>query len=162
MLRVDAALDRMSAEHHRMVDDLVHFRARRNHDLRLHQVHVGGHLRHRMLHLNARVHLDKVQAAVLVHQEFNGPGVHIANLRQRFHQNAANSVTQLLAHTTDGASSTSFWCRRWMLHSRSPKVITFPCSSASTWNSMCRGRSMNFSMYRSPLPKAAAASDCAA
>ena len=33
-----------------------------------------------------------------------------------------------------------------------------PCSSASTWNSMWRGFSMNFSMYSSPLPKALAAS----
>eukprot|EP00955_Chlamydomonas_euryale_P000868 10175-Chlamydomonas_euryale.AAC.5 len=39
----------------------------------------------------------------------------------------------------DGASSSSFWLRRWMEQSRSPRWITLPCLSASTWNSMWRG-----------------------
>ena len=29
--------------------------------------------------------------------------------------------------TGDGDSSTSFWCRRWTLHSRSPRWTTLPC-----------------------------------
>ena len=32
----------------------------------------------------------------------------------------------------EGASSSSFWLRRWMEQSRSPRWITFPCLSAST------------------------------
>jgi pyruvate carboxylase len=42
----------------------------------------------------------------------------------------------------DGASSMSFWWRRWMLQSRSPRCTTLPCASASTWISMWRGASM--------------------
>ena len=34
--------------------------------------------------------------------------------------------------TGEGASSTSFWLRRWMLQSRSPRWITLPCLSQST------------------------------
>ena len=41
----------------------------------------------------------------------------------------------------DGASSMIFWCRRCRLHSRSPRWKTVPWASASTWISMCRGRS---------------------
>lgn len=32
----------------------------------------------------------------------------------------------------EGPSSTSFWLRRWMEQSRSPRWITFPCLSANT------------------------------
>ncbi|OPX67058.1 MAG: hypothetical protein A4E37_01729 [Methanoregulaceae archaeon PtaB.Bin056] len=53
-----------------------------------------------------------------------------------------------------GASSTSFWCRRWMEHSRSYRWMTFPCSSARTWNSMCLGLSRYFSMKTVASPNA--------
>src|SRR6266498_1606492 len=43
--------------------------------------------------------------------------------------------------TGDGVSSTSFWCRRWIVQSRSPRWITLPCASARTWTSTCRGSS---------------------
>ena len=39
----------------------------------------------------------------------------------------------------DGASSSSFWLRRWIEQSRSPRWMTLPCLSARTWNSMWRG-----------------------
>ena len=45
----------------------------------------------------------------------------------------------------EGASSMSFWWRRWTEQSRSPRWITLPWLSARIWNSMCRGRSMYFS-----------------
>ena len=48
--------------------------------------------------------------------------------------------------TTDGASSMSFWCRRWIEHSRSPRCTTLPLLSAITWISMWRGPSTYFSM----------------
>jgi hypothetical protein len=58
----------------------------------------------------------------------------------------------------EGASSMIFWCRRWMLHSRSPRCSTVPCVSASTWISMCRGRSTNRSASSVSSPNAASAS----
>ena len=52
----------------------------------------------------------------------------------------------------------SFWWRRWMEQSRSPRCTAWPLPSASTWISMWRGASMYFSTYTAPLPKAACAS----
>ena len=57
-----------------------------------------------------------------------------------------------------GASSTSFWLRRWSEQSRVPTTITLPWVSASTWASTCRGLSRNFSTKHSPRPKAETAS----
>ncbi len=61
-------------------DDAAQLFAGRDQDLRLHQVDVGRHLGDRMLHLDARVHLDEVQAAVFVHQELDGAGIHVADV----------------------------------------------------------------------------------
>ena len=45
----------------------------------------------------------------------------------------------------EGDSSISFWCRRWIEHSRSPRCTTLPWWSPRIWNSMCRGVSTYFS-----------------
>ena len=58
-----------------------------------------------------------------------------------------------------GAISTSFWWRRWMLQSRSPRWLTAPVPSPTICTSTCRARSIRRSTYTSPLPKLAAASD---
>ena len=39
-----------------------------------------------------------------------------------------------------GASSSTFWCRRWVEQSRSKKWRTAPWWSPITWTSMWRGR----------------------
>ncbi len=57
-----------------------------------------------------------------------------------------------------GDSSITFWWRRCMEQSRSPRYTAFLCLSASTWISMWRGFWRNFSMYTAGLLKAAAAS----
>ena len=57
-----------------------------------------------------------------------------------------------------GASSMIFWWRRCIEQSRSPSQTAFLCWSASTWISMCRGCSRNFSMYTAGLLNAAPAS----
>ena len=44
-----------------------------------------------------------------------------------------------------GDSSTSFWCRRWELQSRSYRWTTLPCLSPRIWTSMCRGWTRYFS-----------------
>ena len=53
----------------------------------------------------------------------------------------------------EGASSITFWCRRWMEHSRSFRYTTLPKLSPSTWISMWRGCSTNFSMNTRSSPK---------
>ena len=60
-----------------------------------------------------------------------------------------------------GDSSTSFWWRRWVEQSRSPRATTLPCMSPMIWISMWRARLISASMMQSPLPKAASASRCA-
>jgi hypothetical protein len=53
----------------------------------------------------------------------------------------------------DGASSMSFWCRLWIEHSRSPRWMQRPWASASTWTSMCRGRTTSFSRKYRVVPE---------
>ncbi len=62
----------------------------------------------------------------------------------------------------DGASSTIFWWRRWIEHSRSPSASTAPWVSARTCTSTCRGRSTYGSTKTLPSPNAASASRRAA
>ena len=45
----------------------------------------------------------------------------------------------------EGDSSTSFWCLRWIEHSRSPSVSTPPFWSQRTCTSTCLAGAMNFS-----------------
>ena len=62
--------------------------------LRLHQVDAGDGLGDRMLHLDAGVHLDEVELAVLVHEELDGAGVLVADVGEA----AAEGLADLLAH----------------------------------------------------------------
>ncbi len=73
---------------------------------------------------------------------------------------AANSRSRIpgVASTSgDGASSTTFWWRRWIEHSRSPTAHTVPCRSARTCTSMCRPVSRKRSQNTVGSPNA----DCA-
>jgi len=83
-----------------------------DHDLALDQVHVRDHFRYRMLDLNARVHLDEVKAALLIHEKFDGAGIVVADLAQCFAENVATSLRSSGVIFTDGDSSSSFWWRR--------------------------------------------------
>ena len=49
--------------------------------------------------------------------------------------------------TSQGDSSITFWWRRWMEQSRSPKWTTWPNLSPMIWNSTWRGFSIYFSIY---------------
>ena len=113
ILRVDAALDgvRLRAEQRLRIE--VEPLAARDANLPLHQVHARHHLGDRMLDLQARVHLEEVERAVLVEQEFDRAGVGVAHrlaqppprppvMRRRSSGDTAS----------DGLSSTTFWWRR--------------------------------------------------
>ncbi len=58
-------------------------------DLLEDQVDVGDHLGHRMLDLDARVHLDEIELAVLV-EEFDGADAEIADLAHRLRHRLAD------------------------------------------------------------------------
>src|ERR1700730_15525917 len=48
-----------------------------------------------MLHLAARIHLDKVQPATLIHQKFDGARIGVPDRRQRLAKNRADLIAQL-------------------------------------------------------------------
>ena len=51
-----------------------------NPDLLLDQIQAGDHLRHRMLYLDAGIHLQEVEPAfILIEDEFHGTGAFIAD-----------------------------------------------------------------------------------
>ncbi len=71
-------------------------------DLLEDQVDVGDHLGHRMLDLDARVHLDEIELAVLV-EEFDGADAEIGNLAHRLGDRFADLVARLRVERGRGA-----------------------------------------------------------
>src|SRR5262249_25994976 len=69
ILRIDAAFDRVTVELHVALRNRE-FIAVGDADLLQNEIDVGDHLGYRMLNLNAGVHLDEIEAAVLV-EEFD-------------------------------------------------------------------------------------------
>ncbi len=49
--------------------------SRRDSDLQLDQVQPRDQFRHRMLHLQPRVHLQEIKVLLLVHKKLDGPGI---------------------------------------------------------------------------------------
>src|SRR5258708_21940964 len=82
ILGVDAALDRVAFLHDVLLAELE-LHARGHADLLLHDVDAGDELGHRVLDLDARVHLDEVELVVLV-EELEGPGAAVADLAAGF------------------------------------------------------------------------------
>ena len=85
----------------RPAENVLQLLAGRDADLRLHQIDAGNGLGNRMLHLNARVHFDEVEVALLIHQEFDGAGIAVAD--------GANGFAQLLH---DAIAHLGAQCRR--------------------------------------------------
>ena len=69
----------------------------------------GDHLRHRVLHLNARIHFDEVPVVgVGVDQEFDRAGVVVAGRASQRDRGIARSWRTLRVEVTAGATSTTF------------------------------------------------------
>ena len=64
--------------------------------------------------------------------------------------------------STDGDSSTTFWLRRWVEQSRSPRCTPWPWRSKSTWTSTCRAPTSSRSRMSRSSPNARSASRRAA
>ena len=99
----------------------------------------------RVLDLQPGVHLEEEEplvGAVAVEQELDGARADVPELLgQRDGRGAHAGPGARRRRRATGASSTTFWCRRWIEHSRSPRCTTFPCASAKTWISTWRGAS---------------------
>ena len=78
ILRVEAALQRVPAAAHVASCANGERPARRDLDLQAHEVEAGDGLRDGVLDLQARVHLQEVEAPVGVEQELDGARVHVA------------------------------------------------------------------------------------
>ena len=79
-------------------DGVVKPFARGNANLRFNQIHAGDQLRDRMLHLNARIHLDEIDRAVFIHQKFHGAGVGVADLLERLDHFRAQFLALFRVH----------------------------------------------------------------
>ena len=93
MFRVDPALDGVALD----PDVLLLHRERRpggDADLLVNQVDAGDHLGDRMLHLDAGVHLDEIELAVLV-EELDRSGAGILQLLHRLRDDAADALAHL-------------------------------------------------------------------
>ena len=81
--------------HNRPMQHVLHALSHGQQNLALDQVDVCDHLRNRMLHLDAGIHLNKVHAPVLIHQELDRTGVHVSDLRKRFAEHTSDFVPHL-------------------------------------------------------------------
>ena len=68
--------------------------AARDENLRLHQVDAGHLLRHRVLHLDAGVHLEEVVATLLVHHELDRAGVAVVDVLRQPHRVVVQGLPQ--------------------------------------------------------------------
>ena len=100
-------------------------RAGRDPELLLHEVEAGHELGHPMLDLQSRVDLQEPRLALGADEELGRGGIAQPDRRR------ATSIAICVQPTAEsevetrrGASSTSFWWRRWTEQSRSPRATT--------------------------------------
>ena len=72
-------------------------------DLPFDQVDAADHLRHRMLHLQAGIHLHKIEILIRVQQEFDGPNAGIANRLGGLHRRLRHLLAELRRDRRGGA-----------------------------------------------------------
>ena len=109
-------------------------------ELSVDQVDAGGQLGDRVLDLEPGVHLQEVElvGGRLV-EELDGAGVLVVGARAMSQAALPSATRTSSGRPGAGASSTSFWWRRWSEQSRSPRNTTSPRPSARTWASTWRG-----------------------
>ncbi len=95
-LGIDAALDRVTSHPDLLLAERQRL-AGRERDLFLHQVDPGGDFGDGVLHLDARVHLDEVVAALGVDEELERADIPVAKLHRRRNGAARDLLAQLLA-----------------------------------------------------------------
>ena len=108
-------------------------------DLAAHEVDAGDHLGDRVLDLDARVDLDEEELAALdVEQELDGAGAAVADRPAQPRRGVADRASAArLGRLMLGATSTTFWWRRWTEQSRSHRCTRLPCASPRICTSMC-------------------------
>ena len=126
VLRVQPGLHRVPGEHHLRLGEGQRL-ARRHPQLLLDEVEPGHQLGHRVLDLQAGVHLQEEALARPVgrHDELHGADPGVADAPRGLAGVPADPLARLAGRAgADGASSMTFWCRRCSEHSRSPRWTT--------------------------------------
>ena len=154
ILRVEAHLDRMAVRR----SGLSELAALGDPDLVGDEVAAGHGLGYGVLDLDAGVELQEEEPPA-ADQELGRAGASVADRagepgsrRRRGRSRSSGSVPG------DGDSSSTFWWRRWIEHSRSPSASTVPWASASSCTSTCRAPSTQRSQNTVSSPNAASAS----
>ena len=94
------------------------------------EVEAGDRLRDRVLDLDAAVQLEEEEVVSLDH-ELDRPGAAVADRAAERDRGFGKRLAQRAVQARGaGASSSTFWWRRWIEQSRSPSEMTFPCASA--------------------------------
>ena len=133
-------------------------------ELRGDEVEPRDELRHGMLDLDAPVQLQEEEVAPVEH-ELGGARAPVGDrLRERARRRPPSRARSPGSSAGDGDSSSTFWCRRWTEHSRSPSAIArararrraagsrrAAAARRSARRTRCRRRTR-------PLPRARAAS----
>lgn len=94
---VDAALDGVAGERHVLLPEPQRLPGGDT-ELGEHQIEPGHHLGHRVLHLQAGVHLEKVEVAVGIDQELDGAGVGVAHGARQPQRRLAHTFPQVGCH----------------------------------------------------------------
>ncbi len=71
-------------------------------DLLLDQIDAGHHFRHRMFHLDARVHLHEVEFLVFIQQKLDGAGIDIVHSARSVHRHASHLLSQAIRDSRRG------------------------------------------------------------
>src|SRR6266576_1051033 len=93
VIGVDSAFDGVTGNHHIALIELQ-TAAVGDADLLAHQIKAGDKLGHRMLHLQAGIHLDEKELPILV-EKLDGSHAEIAELGQRLRDDGANMVARI-------------------------------------------------------------------
>ena len=119
------------------------------------EVAAGHELGHRVLDLEAGVHLEERERAAIVEQELAGAGADVADGSERGRAPPRPSARAARRRRpASRASSSTFWWRRWSEQSRSPRWTPSPWRSNRTWISTCRAPSTRRSRISRSSPNA--------
>ena len=87
-----------------------------------------------------RVFISRKKYSPSCEQALDRAGADVVDGLRGVDADLADALAQLVVDRAGaGDSSISFWWRRWIEQSRSPRWITLPCVSARTWTSTWRG-----------------------
>ncbi len=146
---IDARLNGRAARLRRTIEaEVGEARARRDPDLRRDETDAERLLGDGVLDLEAGIGLDEGKPCVValrprVEQELERAEAVVRRSPRDPHRRLDDPSREAGVSDGLGATSTSFWLRRWIVHSRSPKCARPPWRSPRIWTSICRALSIS-------------------